>query len=120
MPRVPRWRPEIRTPADGKAVAWTRPEDAEKFSVSTVWEGAKLKQTFTGEDGRRVNTYSLQADGKTLTMQVEVTSTRLKSLLLKYQLAYKRTTAARPDVHPNPPRSDVRHRKTPRRPAGRP
>lgn len=90
---------EIRTPSDGKPFAWTRPTDAEKFSVSTVWECAKLKQTFTGKEGRRINTYNLEADGKTLTMQVEVTSTRLKKLLLKYQLVYKRTTRARPEAH---------------------
>ena len=86
---------EIRTPAAGKPVDWTRPADKEKFSVSTVWECAKLKQTFTGEEGQRINTYNLEADGKTLTMQVEVTSTRLKNLLLKYQLVYKRATRAR-------------------------
>lgn len=86
---------EIRTPDDGKTVAWTRPADAEKFSVSTVWEGAKLKQTFTGEEGQRINIYNIEADGKTLIMQVEVTSKRLKNLLLKYQLVYKRTTPPR-------------------------
>jgi hypothetical protein len=91
--------PEIRTPTDGKPVTWTRPADAKKFSVSTVWEGAKLKQTFTGKEGRRINTYNLEADGKTLTMQVEVTSTSQKNLLLKYQLVYKRTTRARPEAH---------------------
>jgi hypothetical protein len=59
--------PEIETPADGSPVVVTRPADREKFSVSTAWEGAKLKQTFTGQEGRQVNTYSLNADGKTLT-----------------------------------------------------
>lgn len=84
--------PEIKTPADGRPVVVTRPADREKFSVSTVWEGAKLKQTFTGQEGREVNTYSLNADGKVLTVQVEVTSKSLTNLLLKYQLVYKRTT----------------------------
>jgi hypothetical protein len=84
--------PEIKTPADGRPVVVTRPADKEKFSVSTVWEDAKLNQTFTGEDGRQVNIYSLNADGKTLTVQVEVTSKRLTDLLLKYQLVYKQTT----------------------------
>lgn len=80
----------LRTPLDGTRVDWTR-DDGEKLKVSTVWESGKLKRTFKGEEGQRVNTYSISADGKTLTMQVSVTSPRLPRPLT-YKLVYQRTT----------------------------
>lgn len=82
-------RAPIRTSPNGTPVDWTR-EDGEKFKVSTVWESGKLKQTFKGKDGQRVNTYSISADGKTLAMQVSVTSPRLPRPLT-YKVVYRRT-----------------------------
>ena len=83
-------RPPLRTPVKGPPVDWTR-EDGEKLKVSTGWEGGKLKRTFKGEEGQRVNTYSINADGKTLTMQVSVTSPHLPRPLT-YKLVYQRIT----------------------------
>jgi hypothetical protein len=81
-------RAPIVTPADGGAIKWTR-EDGEVFDVSTVWENGSLKQTFAAEDGRRVNAYTLSPDGQTLSLQVTVTSNRLRQPLT-YQLVFQR------------------------------
>lgn len=79
----------LRTPVNGAPVDWTR-EDGLKVKVSTVWESVKLKRTFKAEAGERINTYSISADGKTLTMQVSVTSAHLPQPL-KYKLVYQRS-----------------------------
>lgn len=79
----------LRTPLNGAPVDWTR-EDGDKLKVSTVWEGVKLKRTFKADGGERINTYSLSADGKTLTMHVSVTSTHFKQPLT-YKLVYQRS-----------------------------
>lgn len=80
-------RAPIRT-SNGESLDWTR-EDGEKFKVSAVCESGKLRQVFEGSNGQRVNTYSIADDDKTLTMQVTITSGRLKEPL-KYQLEYRR------------------------------
>jgi hypothetical protein len=82
-------RAPIRTSADGTPIDWTR-EDKEKFKVSTVLKIGPLEQTFKSKDGQRVNTYSISADGKTLILDVSVTSGRLPRPLT-YKLVYKRT-----------------------------
>jgi hypothetical protein len=81
-------RAPIRTPVKGTPVDWTR-EDGEKLKVSTIWENGKLKQTFKGKDGQRVNLCSISADEETLTMQVSVTSSKLPRPLT-YTMVYKR------------------------------
>jgi hypothetical protein len=81
-------RQPLRTPVNGAPVDWTR-EDGEKLKVSTVWDSGKLKRTFKAEAGQRINTYIISADGKTLTMQVSVTSTHLPQPLT-YKLVYQR------------------------------
>lgn len=81
----------LRTPVNGTPVEWAR-EDGEKLKVSTIWEGGKLKRTFEGKDGQRVNLYSVSADGNTLTVQVSVTSPRLPRPLT-YKMVYKRAAA---------------------------
>lgn len=81
-------RAPIRTPANGTPVKWRR-EDGEMFDVSTEWENGRLEQTFSAEDGRRVNVYSLSADGRTLTMEVTVTSPRLAQPL-RYKMVFNR------------------------------
>lgn len=81
-------RPAIVSPANGTPVDWTR-EDGEKLKVSTEWENGTLEQTFQAEDGRRVNAYSVSADGRTMTMNVTVSSPRLKKPLT-YKLVYRR------------------------------
>jgi len=82
----------IKTPSNGGPIKWT------KYDVSTKWVNGNLERTFKSSDGKRVNTYSLSADGKTLTMQVYVMSAPWRpwrpfsSLThpLEYQLSYRR------------------------------
>jgi hypothetical protein len=81
-------RAPIHTPANGTAVQWTR-EDGEKMQVSTRVADGKLVQTFIPPDGRRVNTYTLSNDNKTLTMEVVVTSPKLPQPL-HYRLVFDR------------------------------
>lgn len=84
-------RAAIATPANGTPIKWTRPEDNEVLDVSTEWENGALEQTFKAEDGQRVNSYSVSADGSTLTMNVTVTSPRLPRPLT-YKLVYNRAS----------------------------
>jgi len=81
-------RDAIVTPANGTVVDWTR-EDGEKLKVSTEWKNGALEQTFMAEDGQRVNAYTVNDDGRTLTLRVTVTSPRLKQPLT-YRLVYRR------------------------------
>jgi hypothetical protein len=83
-------RHAIVSPANGQPVAWTR-EDGEKFQLSTSWENGRLVQTFRAEDGSRTNTYSISADGRTLTMHVTLRSPRL-SAPLEYNLVFNRAS----------------------------
>jgi hypothetical protein len=80
--------PPVRTPVNGVPVDWKR-EGEEKVKVSTVWENGNLKRTFEAGAGQRINTYILSTDGKTLTLQVKVTSSHLPQPLT-YKLVYKR------------------------------
>lgn len=81
-------RAAIRTPANGTPIKWTR-EDGEVFDVSTEWENGTLEQTFKAEDGSRTNTFSLSPDGRTLTMNVTITSPRLSGPL-RYKMVFNR------------------------------
>lgn len=83
-------RAAIVSPANGTPVDWTR-EDGERLKVSTEWENGVLEQTFKAEDGQRVNAYSISPDGRTMTMQVTVTSPRLRKPLT-YKLVYNRAS----------------------------
>jgi hypothetical protein len=78
----------VRMPADGHTAKWTR-EDGEVFDVSAQWSGDKLVQTFKAEDGQRTNTFVLGADGRALSVQVEVTSPQLPAPV-RYELAFER------------------------------
>jgi hypothetical protein len=81
-------RHAVESPANGQPVKWTR-EDGEKFDLSTEWQGGRLVQTFRAEDGSRTNTYTVSADGRTLTMHVTLRSPRL-SAPLEYNLVFTR------------------------------
>jgi hypothetical protein len=81
-------RRPIVSPANGTPVDWTR-EDGEKLKVSTEWENGTLEQTFKAEDGQRVNAYTMSADGRTLNMNVTITSPRLKKPLT-YKMVYRK------------------------------
>jgi hypothetical protein len=78
----------IKTLTDGTIANWTR-GDGEKYKVSTVWECGGLKQTFKGNKGQRINTYTLSADGKTLTIQISITSPPWLKQPLMYKLTYR-------------------------------
>ena len=78
----------IESPAGGETIKWTR-EDGEVLDLSTRWQGGRLVQSFTADDGGRVNTYSVGEDGRTLTMHVVVSSPRLPRAL-EYDLVYTR------------------------------
>jgi len=78
----------IRTPPDGTPGVWTD-ADAGVFQVSTRWEGSVLKQEFSAKQGQRINAYAVSPDGETLTLQVTVSSQRLKAPVT-YRLVYRR------------------------------
>jgi len=80
-------RTPVLMPADGTSAKWTR-DDGERFDVTGKLQTETLVQTFTAEDGQRVNTFSVGADGK-LTLQVTLTSLQLPAPV-SYQLAYRR------------------------------
>jgi hypothetical protein len=82
-PRAP-----IDTPVNGPPIDWKR-EDGEPFSVSAVWDGGVLQQTFVSGTGRRVNRYTLSPDGRLLTMRVAVSGGGLPGTLA-YTLVYQR------------------------------
>lgn len=82
-------RAAIVTSAAGTAIKWKR-EDGEVFNVSTVLKDKQnVVQTFAAEDGKRVNSFSLSPDGKTLTMNVTITSSKLPKPLT-YKLVFNR------------------------------
>ncbi len=81
-------RAPIVTKAGTPGVSWTR-EDGERMQVSTAWTGPVLVQTFAAEDGKRVNHFQLNAEGKELAVKVHVSSSKLKKPLT-YTLVYKR------------------------------
>ena len=83
-------QPPLRTPAKGAPVAWVGP-DGGKVNASMQLAGRRLAQTFTSADGRRVNDYTLSPDGRTLTMQVTETSSRL-SQPIRYKQIYLRVS----------------------------
>ncbi|HEX6747023.1 MAG TPA: hypothetical protein VF092_06965 [Longimicrobium sp.] len=83
-------RRPIESPANGQPIKWTR-EDGEVFDLSTEWENGRLVQTFRAEDGSRINTYTVSADGGTLTMNVTIRSPRLPQPLT-YKLVYNKAS----------------------------
>src|SRR5512132_1225158 len=83
-------QPPLRTPAKGAPVAWAGP-DGGKVNASMQLAGRRLAQTFTSADGRRVNDYTLNPDGRTLTMQVTETSPQL-SQTITYKQVYRRVS----------------------------
>jgi hypothetical protein len=79
-------RKPLRLPLDGRPVKWTR-DDGEVFDVSARVEGVVLVQTYQAEDGARVNTFELEADGR-LSLKVEVSSPQLPQRM-RYELVYQ-------------------------------
>jgi hypothetical protein len=78
----------VRMPADGTLAKWTR-DDGEVFDVCARWIDDQLVQTFKAPDGQRVNTFVPAPDGRTLNMQVEITSPQLPAPVT-YALTFER------------------------------
>jgi hypothetical protein len=78
----------IRTTADGSTVDWTR-DNGEKVRVTTSWQGETLKRAVSSRDATRVSSFSLDATGNVLTLDVEITSEHLPQPLI-YKLIYQR------------------------------
>jgi hypothetical protein len=83
-------RAAITTNPTGTAIRWTR-EDGEVINVSTTLQNGNLRQIFAAEDGQRENVWSISPDGRTLTLNVTVTSGRLPQPL-RYKLVYQRAS----------------------------
>lgn len=81
-------RAPISTNPTGTAIRWTR-EDGEVLNVSTTLEGTRLRQVFAADDGERENVWTISPDGRTLTLDVTVTSGRLPQPLT-YRMVYQR------------------------------
>ena len=82
-------RRPMESPSNGTPVKWAR-EDGEKFDLSTEWEGGILEQTLKGGGAeQRTNTFSISADGRTLTLNVVVSSPKLPKPLT-YKLVFNR------------------------------
>jgi hypothetical protein len=80
--------PPVRAPRDGRTVEWIR-DDGAVFDLTARTEEGVLRQSFRGADGTRVNVYRLGGDGRTLSMEVTITSPRLRRPLT-YTLVYRR------------------------------
>ncbi len=87
---TPGREPIVRAP-DGEAQPWVRPEDRRTSDVSMRWRNDRLVQVFENEDGRRENVFSLGRDGRTLNMDVTLTSPR-RDLPdpMSYRLVFRR------------------------------
>jgi hypothetical protein len=91
-------RPSVSSPANGQPVLWQRETGrtcpqmrGDCVRVTTEWREGALHQTFQAEDGRRVNVFTVSADGGTMTMDVTVTSPRLPQPFT-YKLVYNRAS----------------------------
>ena len=74
-------------PSAGGAIKWKR-EDGQVYDMSFAWKGdTRLEQTFSNDEGKRVNVYSV--DGAGMKLDVTVSSSKLP-VPLTYKLAYKR------------------------------
>jgi hypothetical protein len=80
----------VIAPADGTSVKWTR-DDGEVFDVSAAWEASTLTQKFKAEDGERLNVFRLSPDGRTLTLDVTISSDQLPKPMT-YSLVYRRAS----------------------------
>ena len=81
-------RYKLTTPRNGERQRWER-EKGDFVDVTTQLQGSRLEQRFAAEDGQRINVYSLSSDGRTLTLDVSVTSPKLDSPLT-YRQVYRR------------------------------
>jgi len=78
----------MHTSLDGTPVKLEN-EEGEVLVMSTRLEGEVLRQTIKAEGGQKVTVYSVSPDGQTLSLDVTVSSERLK-IPLRYRLVYRR------------------------------
>ena len=82
----------VRTPADGSAGQWTR-DDGQIYEVQAHFLEGRLLQSFKNPGGTRVNTFALSPDGRTLTIDVVLSSERLPEPV-RYRLTFERVPPA--------------------------
>ncbi len=80
----------VRTPADGSPGRWTR-DDGDVYEVKASFVDGHLHQSFQNKGGGRLNVFTLSPDGRTLTIDVMLTSDRLPEPI-RYQLVFERAT----------------------------
>jgi hypothetical protein len=79
----------VTAPSNGVAIPY-RSKQGDKTKVSHKMVGGKLVQRLVTGEGGRENSYSLSADGSTMTLSVRIWSKRL-TRDVKYKLTYKRS-----------------------------
>jgi len=79
----------IATPISGAKGTWTSPDD-ETYTVTQTLKDRKIVQTFVAGDGRKVATYTLSKDGKSLTLSISVSSPKLPQKVT-YALSYRKS-----------------------------
>ncbi len=80
-------KPSVSAPTDGKAV--NRNTTAGTQAVSFVVDGREIVQTMRGTSSEATNTFSLAADGVTLTIHTKIVSPRLPAPV-EYHMTYAR------------------------------
>lgn len=86
-------RNPMSTPFDGTATPWKR-EDGDMLSIASQWNGTSLLQTIKkGGTWQHDNDFSLNADGRLLTLKVHFVS-KLLDKPLQYRLIYRREAIA--------------------------
>lgn len=80
--------PAAVSPEDGSYGSYKSGSDTLKLSQKINAAG-QLLQSFVAEDGSRKNTYTLSADGKTLTVNIVLTSSKLPAPV-SYALTYQK------------------------------
>ena len=80
---------EKATVAVGKTETVKSADGKQSGKVTHLFDGAKITETLTGENGTITNVFQLSADGKTLQRDVNVVSPRMQKPL-KYRLIYTR------------------------------
>jgi hypothetical protein len=80
---------EKATVGVGKTETVKSVDGKQSGKVSHQFDGTKITETLTGENGTITNVFQLSADGKTLQRDVNVVSPRLQKPL-KYRLIYTR------------------------------
>lgn len=81
-------RKPVRTPASGDTIRWTR-DDGVEFDVHGRLGDDAFRQSFVNGSGTRLNVFTLSPDGRTLNLDVELSSDRLPEPI-RYRLTFER------------------------------